>query len=163
MQIRHAALCDYVSVDGSGKMSMCGIFDVVLAPRFPVLHPQCYFAGSLEVGPDRVDTPIQVALRMVDADGQELLAARSEARLSAAPGRLRASAPMVFGFQRLRLESEGTYEFQVLVEGQILATVELEARLLTSSDQQRVDDRADPDDEDAPSSETGSRSADGDE
>jgi len=69
MELRFAHLADFASVDGSGKLTIVGIFDIVWdrTGQRPIVFPPCHlvaaFAGSVAEGSAHT-----AAVALVDAD-----------------------------------------------------------------------------------------------
>jgi hypothetical protein len=100
-------LCDHtIREHGTGKVSLIGIFENIIAPRFPVVH------RALSVYAKLVDAEGDYALRL------ELV--RLEDGHVVAQGTLRATfadrmtpAELIFALENLGLERPGRYEFRL--------------------------------------------------
>lgn len=129
MELKFAILADLVSETREGKLNILGIFDNVDGFEEPVIHPRCYLALRFEA---RVSEGNQHALRIgvYDADGQPAVPLSPDLPItfgSVGPGHP-FRGQIIMEFTNLKLPRFGDYEFHVLIDGHLKATVPLTAK-----------------------------------
>ena len=118
MEIDLAFLADAATIDGSGKLSVLGIFDRIGVPQFPAQHGRItlvlrFTAGTSEVGNH------EVHIRMSDPGGEEVLSLNGEMQLVgglAAQDGVR--VPHILNLDGLVFTGPGMYSFDVKVDGE---------------------------------------------
>lgn len=123
MEITLCVLADYANVSRESKLNIMGIFSVLHARRFPVLHPRMqlvieFQADSAEAGRDR---KIEVQLR--DADGRQLFALTGQGQLQSGPPGEVIRGHHILGMNNLKFDRPGSYEFLVLLDNDVRAKV----------------------------------------
>lgn len=100
----------------SGKWSIIGVFDRIMAPAFPVFHP---IAVYLKLGDAQGRYQIKIELR----DSSDRRIAMIEGSPIDAPG-----PALEVGFRAppIPLEKPGSYQFQLFVNGEFLASAPLD-------------------------------------
>ena len=124
MNVDLALVCDYALIDQYGKLSVMGIFEHIWVQHFPVVHPRLHLVMRLkgrrtEIGEHKV------GIRLVDEDDKEIINGDGTVTFSEPPaGVLDIEAGTVLVFD-VPFEHEGSYRFQIAVDGDELATVAL--------------------------------------
>ena len=124
MNVDLALVCDYALIDQYGKLSVMGIFEHIWVQHFPVVHPRLHLVMRLkgrrtEIGEHKV------GIRLVDEDDKEIINGDGTVNFSEPPaGVLDIEAGTVLVFD-VPFEHEGSYRFQIAVDGDELATVAL--------------------------------------
>lgn len=130
MEATLGLLADYANVTADGKLNIMGVFQFVNAPTFPHVHGQMFLVLALEAPSAEAGQLKKMTLKLMGEDGQELFAINQEMQLpkSNSDPRLR-GAPIttnhILGFQGLRFEKAGTYQFAVLINGETKMAVPL--------------------------------------
>jgi hypothetical protein len=123
-------LADYANVTAEGKLNIMGVFQFVNVQTFPAVHGQMFLVLTLEAPLAEAGMKKQLTLKLMTEDGPELFTINQEMQLPKANAdpRLR-GAPItvnhIIGFQGLRFDKPGTYQFAVLVGGETKKTVPL--------------------------------------
>jgi hypothetical protein len=109
-------VADYALVDQQGKLSVLGIFQHVLVPGFPAVHPRTFLV--LRVSGRRTEIGSHVLrIRFLDADGQELLGGEGTAQFGEPPaGVTDVEAVAVLSFD-LPFPKAGSYSFEITLDG----------------------------------------------
>jgi len=124
VELKFGIVCDAANVDASGKLNILGVFDTIMGREAPVRRPSFTLVLRMEA-PSIEGTTHQVAIRLVDADGNSLIEASLGEGVvfrQTGPGRpLRAQvlAPM----EGLTFPNFGDYEFHVVVNGSSLGAI----------------------------------------
>lgn len=117
-----AVLADYVNVTIDGKLNIMGIFDVIRAPSFPVIHPQMRLVLKLQGSPSERGSTKSIQIKLLDADGKQLLEIATTLSIpEVAP--LSPEFPQVIELNGIPFMHPGTYQFSILVNGEEKATV----------------------------------------
>lgn len=136
MQITYAHLCDYALVADS-KLSVLGIFSVLRVQVFPAIHAQAYLAYELELAAAEVGRPVQLEVRVRDADGRDIAQIRVEiGSQGTAPPGTKPKVRHIIPIQHMKFEKAGRYEFAFFLDGHYNRSIELEiVRLQKPGDQ----------------------------
>lgn len=122
MILDFAVVADYALVDQAGKISVLGIFQHIWVRQFPAMHPRLHLVLRLkgkrtEVGEHGVQ------IRLADEGGLEILGGNGTVNFAEPPAGvtdIEAGAILVFD---VPFPHEGTYRFEITVDGAVLATV----------------------------------------
>lgn len=133
MDVALALLADFANQSADGKLNVLGVFDTIYAPQYPALHPEMKLVIRFRLHPAELEEPpkrIQIQLR--DDLGKKVAELGGEIKVAIPEGAARPSGEMVssdfiLGINGLPLEHPGSYEFVVLVNGDVKASVPLKA------------------------------------
>jgi Family of unknown function (DUF6941) len=112
-----AALCDAANTSAEGKLNILGEFDRLHSQALPIIWPQMYFVAKLKLGAASVGAHA-AELRVVDED-RNLVVQMPGAFVVpplAHPG-LENDFSVILGINNAKFEKEGTYSFELLVDG----------------------------------------------
>lgn len=117
-----AVLADYANITSDGKLNIMGIFDVIRAPSFPVIHPTMRLVLRLQGSPSERGSIKSIQIKMLDADGKQLLEIATSLSIpEAAP--LNPDFPQIIELNGIPFMHPGAYVFSILVNGEEKATV----------------------------------------
>ncbi len=124
MVVEIFALCD-AATDYGGRMNLLGVFELLAAPRLPVVKDHCSVAARLRF--DRTGAGLrQVAVRFVNAEGRQPVPDMiAPMQVTVADGRSTSAVNLVLNINGLLLPAFGLYEVQLLVDGRLSATLPL--------------------------------------
>ena len=111
--LRMSVLCDDVRQERSGKFILIGLFDLISMPAFPVIFPRICIVNRWCCG----EGTYHEKTRIIGADGTTVVAESKDT-----PVNLTATEATVTNVQifiNLKLESEGVYWVEVLLNGDI--------------------------------------------
>jgi hypothetical protein len=131
MEITLAVLADFASVSAQGKLNVMGIWDQINARQMPagVLAP--YLVMHIEGDITEVETPRQLRISLVDADGQQLLAAEQKVTISRpAESGVTPSFNVISRFPTLQFPRPGQYKFAVLIDNDHKRDIPLRVNLV---------------------------------
>lgn len=134
MEIQVATLCDS-AVDYNGKLCVIGTFDQLFARQVPVVHPSCALALRLCFKPGD-EGQHKLGIAFVDEDGQPIIKPFEpvmEVRLPAE--NMFITRNIVVNLQGLKLDKAGTYEVQISMDGNVLASIPLRVVLVEGGPQ----------------------------
>ena len=119
MEVTFTFLCDYADNSG-GKLTAVGIgIDTIYAASVPVTHRSFYAVIALRFTSVEAGTK-QIALRLVDADGHDIVPGIDQALNvpDPMPGYTYRTQRIVIGLGNVRFEKFGDYAVVFLVNGQ---------------------------------------------
>jgi hypothetical protein len=124
MHLDFAVVADYALVDQAGKISVLGIFQHIWVQQFPAMHPRLHLVLRLkgrrtEIG----EHPVRI--RLVDADGAEILGGECTVTFAEPPAGvtdIEAAAILVFD---VPFPHAGDYHFDITIDEERKATVPL--------------------------------------
>ncbi len=110
-------VCDAVIHDAqTGKKSLIGVFHELRAERFPAVHPMLWIYANITDARGRY----RIEIQLVDIDRNQVLGGGQPPEIDI-PGPLQ-TTEISAQLRNVTLPAPGTYEFHLLVNGQILAT-----------------------------------------
>ncbi len=117
MEVKLAVLADYSNISKEGKLNLLGIFDIVRARSFPVVHRNMQLIMRLEASSSEADTDRNVQVRLMDADGKRIFEIGTELKLTQpAPGEM-IKSNHILNLNNIRFERSGDYAFCILIDG----------------------------------------------
>ena len=81
MKVQLLLLADYASVSSDNKLNVMGVFRSINASNFPAKHSLMYLVLSMVAELGETGQTRTVIIKMLDADGKELLSITNEAEL----------------------------------------------------------------------------------
>lgn len=129
MDIQVAALCDS-AVDYEGKLCLLGVFDTIVAPSLPAIHPQCSVALRLVFRKEE-EGPHSVAVLFVDEDGHAIVPPMETSFEVEIPDDYYFSTRnLILNLQQLPIARRGLYAIDVSLDERPLASIPLQVRLV---------------------------------
>jgi hypothetical protein len=126
MEVDLALIADTATIDGSGKLSILGIFDRIGTSLFPARHPRMVLVLRFIAALNETGTH-QIAIMLKDPAGKDVVGADGEMQLGPGPaggaGGIR--VPHVLHLDGLVFPVPGRYAFDVRVDGEHHASVPL--------------------------------------
>jgi hypothetical protein len=125
MKVPLAVLADYANVTKEGKLNIMGIFDVLHAASFPVEHSQMQLVMKFQADVAESGKTKDIEIQLMDADGKRLFTVGGQLTMTQVkPGEVM-ELNSIFKMHRVRFESEGNYEFKILIQGNVVRSVPL--------------------------------------
>lgn len=124
MEIQVAVLCD-AATDYAGKLCVLGAFDTIVAPQFPVMHPQCAMALRMLFRKEE-EGAHRLKIDFINEDGAAVA--------SPVEGGFEVKLPVQFFFatrnlvlnlQQLQFAKAGQYAVEVRVDDRPVASIPL--------------------------------------
>ncbi len=132
MNVDLALVCDYAIIDQYGKLSVMGIFEHIWVHEFPVVHPRLHLVMRLRGRRTEIGDH-QVSIRLVDADGHEIITGDGVVTFAEPPaGVVEIEAGTVLLFD-VPFEHPGSYKFEISVDGEAAATVPITVDIAPNS------------------------------
>ena len=127
MKITTAMLADSAQVQGGKLYVLGGGFDTISTKQVPVVHRNLALALVAEVGPEERHRDLEMAITLMDEDGQPVgVEAKGKLRVGAPPNLPPGASsvvPMVSPFFNLKFDEAKGYAFIVEFEGEEIARV----------------------------------------
>ncbi|MFQ5948619.1 MAG: hypothetical protein ACE5KX_07155 [Acidimicrobiia bacterium] len=135
MRLTSMLLADAAQVTG-GKLHMIGgAFDTVNAHTFPAVHASIAVVLVAEVGPQDRNRDLDVTVRLIDEDGNDIgVESRGKLRVgapSALPAGAMSLVPMVSQFLNVRFPEPKGYAFVAEHDGEELGRVPFRVRRIS--------------------------------
>lgn len=132
MEVKFAVIADHASITREGKLNVLGIFDIINTRTFPVRLPLFYVVVSYVAGAAEFDNTKQVEIVLSDEDGNRLLALRQELKVARPQisGTL-GTANQIAGIAGCPFNKPGSYQFDILVNGDSKKTISLRVNQIT--------------------------------
>ena len=126
MEVDLALIADAATIDGSGKLSILGIFDRIGTSLFPARHPRMVLVLRFIAALNETGTH-QIAITLKDPAGKDVVGVDGEMQLAPGPaggaGGIR--VPHVLHLDGLVFPVPGRYAFDVRVDGEHHVSVPL--------------------------------------
>ncbi len=133
MDVAVALLADFANQSVDGKLNILGVFDTIYSIKYPAVHPEMKLVLRFRMHPAEVDDPKRVRIQLRDDHGRKLLELGGEMTVSPREGQVSPgdmiSSDSILGINGLPLEAPGAYEFVVLVNEEVKATIPFKAVL----------------------------------
>lgn len=125
MRVTLAVLADYANITKEGKLNILGIFDVIHAQNFPVIHPQMQLVMRFEADIAEAGKTKKVEIKLMDADGKIPFVLGGEFTLGQGqPGEVMGSNH-ILTINMMKFENPSNYEFKILINDELKAEVPL--------------------------------------
>jgi len=125
MQVKLALLADYANVTQESKLNVMGIFSIINAPVLPWVHPQMQLILEFEAGPAEWETDKEVQVKLLDADGKQLLTVGGVVKVPKGKAGKRVQINNILTLGNVKFDREGDYAFAVLIGGETKAEIPL--------------------------------------
>ncbi len=127
MRLTTSMLADAAQVQGGKLFVLGGGFDTISARVLPVVHRSLTVALVAEIEPDERHRDLEIGLKLVDEDGQDLgVEAKGRLRVGAPPNLPPGSSsivPIVSPFHNIEFADAKGYAFIVSFEDEELARI----------------------------------------
>ena len=117
MRLLFCKICEFATQQQSGRHSMIGIFDNIVAPFFPIDHPPFFVCLQFEFDSHEAGEPMDVFIKLMDDDAKPLLdfTASGEVPKDSTGGPTRLF--MQFQIPGIRFARPGDYQMEVTYNG----------------------------------------------
>lgn len=127
MEVTILLTADYANSTDNGKLNVMGIFTRIFTTDFPVLHPEMYLIIQLTAGAAEYGREIKLEVKLLDEDANEILNIKDiKHQVPREKSRRIVNINQIIRLQGLVFEKAGSYEFSVLVDGDLKGALPLE-------------------------------------
>ncbi len=132
MDVSLAVLADFANSSADGKLNILGIFDTVYAVQYPAAHPEMKLVVRFRLHPAEIGQTKHVEIHLLTERGDRVFRFTVEIALEPKEGQQAPVGEMIttdsiLGINGLRIDAPGTYEFVIMVNGEVKASVPLKA------------------------------------
>jgi len=120
--LQSSLLCDDVRQEANGKFILIGLFDVLAVPNFPAVIQRICIVNRWCCG----EGEFKQRSRVLNADGTTVLVEGKDVPVKLPDSE--ATATCVEFFLNVRVEAEGTYWVEILLDGDLKLRYPLKAR-----------------------------------
>jgi hypothetical protein len=133
MFVKLAFLADFVTFDLQRKLIAVGVFDVILAPKFPARHPELSLVANLE-GTINEQGDHKLSIEFRGDKGNKLSSFEQKISLTS-PGVTKGSrqAGVLTKIRDLDFPKTGQYEFVLFVDDRFLCRIPFAVRQITQA------------------------------
>ena len=125
MDFRLAVLCEKVTFEPSGRMSLIGIFRQIQCGAFPYTHARMALGCSIFVPETDRYTEVDITIDLIEPDGKQVARVLTYAAILVGG----MDDPTMFDFdvdlKDLTFEQPGHYQFSIFVLGTFVKAVDL--------------------------------------
>ena len=133
MNVALALLADAANTSSDGKLNILGVFNTIFSDRYPAVHPEMKLVVRLQLHPAELEHPKEVNVQLRNDEGRRLDGFRADFTVQGTPGAELGGETLttdsILSVSNLYLEAPGTYEFLILVNGEVKAQVPFKAQL----------------------------------
>ena len=126
MEVQLAVACDCANIAEGGKLNIMGVFNTVLAQRFPTVHPFMALAIRLRLEFEDGDRDHELLITLRDEDGHELLRANRTLRVPRIPPGEVQHVDQVLNLAGMVFHRPGHFAFEIICDGQPKERVDLD-------------------------------------
>lgn len=115
MEIKLATICEYVTIDNTGKLSLMGIFDAINASSFPISISKMYLVlvvkGNIsEIGEHNI------TIDFINEEGKNIITSGSF-KFTLNKGVI-PSSNVIIDFNNMHIEKSGDYQFVINIDNE---------------------------------------------
>lgn len=132
--IKHAVLADYAMVSKDGKLSIIGIFERLFSAKCPVVHPQMCLVLSFEADVSDAGRTHRLEFQLIDEDGNVQFGFGGDMVVAAPPSGQNSRFNHIVNLNNISFKDFGSYEFKVLIDGEVRTGVALKVVQATVPD-----------------------------
>ena len=129
MNVEIFAICD-AATEGAGKLNILGAFDTLFASQLPSKHPACTIVARLRVEKsEEGEHAFKIAI--IDQDGgASVPPLNGKINVTLVPGFTTGTTQLIVNYQGLELKKYGESRIDLIVDGQMKASIPLYIRPL---------------------------------
>ena len=133
MKVEIFNLCDFATVDASGKLTLVGVFDKIWAPSAPAAHG--LFALAARIRFDKIEEgQKRIKISIVDSDGRPVVPSlEAQVFVQIPPEEQSATTHFVSIVTQLLLTKFGEYAVDLAIDGRQEASIPLFFRQLITN------------------------------
>ncbi|MBI4671517.1 MAG: hypothetical protein HY741_07605 [Chloroflexi bacterium] len=138
MQLRIAAIADYVNITGNGKLNIMGIFSQIRATAVPVIHPQMQVVFQIAFEPSEAGQR-HVRISLHDLDGTEVIEISGTMEIPNFDGPDPLVVNQLLPLMNVVFPHFGSYEFTIEIDGtELPAHIPVDLIQIANADQSQV-------------------------
>jgi hypothetical protein len=135
MKVTLALLADFANKSADGKLNILGVFSRIFAEKYPAIHPEMKLVVRFEMHPAELGQTKRLQIQLRDEQGKQIFELAGDLTVEPQTG-APSSGEMVhtdsiLSLSGLPIDAPGTYEFVILVNGDVKGTVPFKAVVRT--------------------------------
>ena len=127
MHLSFALFADAANLSVEGKLNILGVFDAVQVAGLPTVHPRAHLVVRLKGTAADAGAHV-IALQWVSPGGAELWSSNGELNVATPPPEVAEIDFPLIAAVDLPLDSAGTYEMRIAIDGSVHGEVRLHVR-----------------------------------
>lgn len=149
MDVSLLVSADYASVSKDNKLNIMGIFSRLYVRQFPGKHAQMFLVVQLRAAPAEYGRRFRLGIRLIDQDAvRHLVNINAQLAIPALKGVSRAEINHVVRLNNIEFPEPGLYDFSVLIDNDVKASLPLEVLQMPAQQQQNPSPSSNLEDED---------------
>jgi len=126
MELLTILAADYANVAQGGKLNVMGIFRNIYATNFPARHLSMMLVIKLGADLGEFGQERHLAIRLLDADGKELMRFESKAIVPTPTGGQRPEIDAIIQINEIVFPVPGRYQFTVFVDKDVKGSLPID-------------------------------------
>jgi hypothetical protein len=120
-------VAEYANTTADQKLNVMGIFNNINAANFPATHPEMFLVAQLTAQASEYGRQFQLGIKLLNEDAtQEVINFSGPVIVPRGDNGLRVNMNFMIRFVNTVFNSPGTYEFSVLVDGDVKGSLPLQ-------------------------------------
>lgn len=107
---------DYANIAQGGKINVMGIFRTIYATTFPAKHLSMTLVVKLGANLGEFGQERQLIIKLLDADGKELMRFESKVKVPSPSGGQRPEIDAIIQINEIIFPNPGRYQFSVFID-----------------------------------------------
>ena len=116
MEVALGVLADGANVSQEGKLNILGVFDIIYARDFPIVHPSMQLVIRFNASAAERGTRRRATVKLLDADGNELLSLAGDVSVPERAGIEDIGVVSIIGLNNVKFDRSGDYSFRILLD-----------------------------------------------
>ena len=112
IKLNFVHVCENAFLSNDGKLNIIGIFNKIITPEFPFVHPKFFIVTSISGAPAKYMENIEI----ISNDNDKILNIQKEISIN----KEGESANFIAQFIGVPFAEEGTYEIKVSINGDVV-------------------------------------------
>ncbi len=127
MELTFLHVAEYANTTVDQKLNVMGIFNNISAPSFPAVHPEMYLIAQLTARAPEYGRNFRLDAKMLDEDAtQEIINFTANMNVPEGKKGLPVYLNLTLRFLNTVFPAPGTYEFSILVDGDVKGTLSID-------------------------------------
>ena len=126
MELLTILAADYANIAQGGKLNVMGIFRNIYATTFPARHLSMMLVVKLGADLGEYDQVSQITIKLLTADGKDLMSYETQAKVPTPTGGQRAEIDILIQINEIVFQDPGRYQFTVFVDKDVKGSLPID-------------------------------------
>jgi hypothetical protein len=127
MELTFLHVAEYANSTENKKLNVMGIFSNISAMQFPATHPEMYLVAQLSAKAHEYGRAFKLGIKLINEDAtQEIISFQADSVVPKGEKGLPVNMNLTLRLVNTVFPAPGTYEFSVLVDGDVKGTVAID-------------------------------------